>query len=558
MSVTKRSRDPKRQLGQFLTPDSISSQMVSSLRLGRDTRVLEPSMGNGSFILPLIEAFLPFYEGTLQEKLATILTRNIWGVEIDQTLFDQCVQRIRDRWGYFPHKHNLILADYFTADVSADGVPILFDVIIGNPPFGGTFNPDIEDKLDAVYGIRDGNKIKKETYAFFLVKSIDALARGGVLKFICSDTFLTIHTMRGLRAYLINHGSLTINRLEHFSEETNHPMVVLSYLHGAKSDVISIDEMQITKSLLQKTGNLSLGIRPEWENYFDGPRMGDFFVATSGMTTGKNEYFVREIVDGYVIEPYDFEFFEEPVSLKLEIEKARLGKLSVRQRNKLVALESAGTTVRNLRLVKRSEPKRVPLPHEHYRYYNKGTSEIIYAAPSHAIFWKDDGDAVITYKKNGNWYLRGVGGLPYFLREGLTWQLIANRMHTRYLPTGYILDSGAPCAFPREGVGSDEIYFAIGWTLTNTCTRILKEVINHTKNIQSKDFERLPYPFWVSATNRSAVIGLVSELIGRANDGESFNHKLSVVRALDSYFEFPQQKNVQSYSALSKQSKLQY
>ena len=49
------------------------------------------------------------------------------------------------------------------------------------------------------------------------------------------------------------------------------------------------------------------------------------------MTIGKNEHFVREIVDGKIIEPYQFEFFDEPITLAREIARARLGKLSAKK-----------------------------------------------------------------------------------------------------------------------------------------------------------------------------------------------------------------------------------
>ena len=34
--------------------------------------------------------------------------------------------------------------------------------------------------------------------------------------------------------------------------------------------------------------------------------------------------------------------------------------------------------------------------------------------------------------------------------------------------------------------------------MSPNATNILKKTINHTKNIQSKDIEKLPYPIWVS------------------------------------------------------------
>ncbi len=57
-------------------------------------------------------------------------------------------------------------------------LPETFDLIVGNPPFGGTFDPEIEDTLDARLGRRFGIKVKKETYAFFIVACIDLLRPG--------------------------------------------------------------------------------------------------------------------------------------------------------------------------------------------------------------------------------------------------------------------------------------------------------------------------------------------------------------------------------------------
>ncbi len=72
-----------------------------------------------------------------------------------------------------------------------------FGAIIGNPPFGGTFDRHIEDELDRRYGGYWGAKLKKETCSFFIAKALDELAPGGTVAFICSDTFLTIKTMAG-------------------------------------------------------------------------------------------------------------------------------------------------------------------------------------------------------------------------------------------------------------------------------------------------------------------------------------------------------------------------
>ena len=517
MSQTKTLRNRKRQLGQFLTPSEIAYRLVSDLSLTRDSKVLEPSFGDGSFILPLIDKFLPLYGGTGAERLDHILTRNIYGVELDSALYAQCLQKIQQRWGYCPTQHNFANADFFRTTF-----PNGFDYIIGNPPFGGTIAPDIQDKLDREFGWRGGLKIKKETYSFFIVKCLDLLKPNGHLRFICSDTFLTINTMQGLRRLLLDTGAPEVTRLDVFSEETKYAMVVLDFAKTGPAEALILDGKPVPREQIALTGNYSWQITREFAPYFAGPKLGDFLVATSGMTIGANDLFVREIKDSQITEPYAFEFFDDPITLENEVNRARLGFLSPKMRTEIIARGCGGETRRNVRVVPRGEPLPMTLPHPDYRFYNKAQNALVYAPPTHAVYWKDEGDAVLTFKKNGNWYLHGVGGQKHFGREGLTWQLISQTLNARYLPPGYILDSGAPCGFLREGVSPDELYFILGWTFSSLCHRLLKEVINHTKNIQGKDFERLPYPFWVSAEVKAEVIARVQEIVAEGIAGRMF------------------------------------
>ncbi len=128
--------------------------------------------------------------------------------------------------------------------------------------------------------------------------------------------------------------------------------------------------------------------------------------------------------------------------------------------------------------------------------------------------------------------------MKYFGREGLSWALIAPRLYPRYLPAGYILDSGGPCAFLRRGVEHDELFFLIGWALTDLCNRILKEVLNHTRNIQSKDFERLPYPVWVNTESKRHAVRTVKTLVTKGESGDVFSLKSKEIRGLNALFDW--------------------
>ena len=518
-----------------MTPVSLAERIVSRLELCASSRVLEPSFGDGSFLVPLIRQLAEFHNGTPTERLHAVLTRNLYGIEIDPQLRSVALAKIESEFGPLPAQHNLVRGDFFCVEYFTG----FFDCIVGNPPYGGTFDPNLEDRLDRLYGFWDGHKLKKETYSFFIARSLEWLAEGGTLNFIASDTMLTIKTMSGLRRKLMDYGACAVESLPSFSDETNQPTLVLHAVRGPRSEEVNVDGRRLKRDVIDLTGNFSWQVHDEMEQYFRGPTLGDFVVATSGMTIGRNELFLRQLDGGSVTEPYEFEFYEDPITLDRELERARLHKLSPKLRDRFSEQERQGATRRNLRAVPLTEPRKVQLPHDHYRFYNKATSAIVYEPPRWVVFWRDEGDAVLTFKRNGPWYLHGVGGQKYFGREGLTWQLISPRLNMRYLPAGYILDSGAPCLFLRRGVPHEELWFVLGWSLTSEATRVLKTVINHTRNIQSKDVERLPYPHWVTPETKAEIIALVERMVADAQAGSVFDRQSPELRKLDGMFAFP-------------------
>ncbi len=530
----KRERSTVRQRGQFMTPPAVSESLIKGLSLSAATTALEPSFGDGSFLVPLIEKLVACTPGDPRQRFEEVMRENLFGVELDEDLYATALATIAERFGPLPADHHLVCGDFFRTYPTS--WPAQFDLIIGNPPFGGTFDAEIEDTLDRHYGSYGGHKLKKETYSFFAAKSIEHLATGGQLLFICSDTFLTIKTMRGLRELLIDSGRVSVNPLPSAFETVAQPMVVLDLRKGAPSDSVEIRNRRLPRSAMAKTGNFSWGVDLESARLFDGPHLSEFIVASGGMTIGRNDLFVREIqADGTIIEPFTFEFFERPITLERELACARLHRLSDKMQAKIREREARGETRRAVNVAERGEAMTIALPHPNYLPYNKASSERFYASPTRVVYWKDDGDAVLTFKRDGPWYLHGVGGKPYFLREGLTWQLVAPKLKVRYLPSGYILDSGAPCAFLHEGVDPDELYVILAWLQTELATTLLKTVINHTRNIQGKDVERLPYPFWAPPDARARAAQMVRREVDKLIAGEP--GEASLVAQLDEVFD---------------------
>lgn len=541
VAKTKLTRNSKQQLGQFMTPSLLVSSVLSESNIifTLESRILEPSLGEGAFIFGFIEKLLPLYPNNISriDKVLLILERNIFGVEYDKELFQKFQKAILEEYkvDLDKIKNNFFVGDFF--DYRA---PVKFDYIIGNPPFGGSFNPVTEDALDKQYGQWNQWKIKKETYAFFTVACLKLLENNGVLSFILSDTFLTISTMQGLRRFAFNQGAIDVKALNYFSDETQYGMAILNISKDKHLEYIKFNNAKILLKDIENTPNYSWKINSDYNKYFGNKKLSDFIVASSGMTVGKNELFLRKInEDNSIYETYNFSLGVQKITLADEVKRARLGKISPGKRIEIIKAEEAGNTRKIMEIIPKEKPIRISLPNKNYRFYNKATNACYYEKPKAVIYWANDGEAVYTFKKSGPWYLHGVGGKPFFKKEGLTWNLIATSIKARYLPEGYILDSGAPVAILKPEVSKDELWFIMGWINTKLATDILKVVINHTKNIQGKDIEKMPYPVWVSKANKSKAIKLVQELVSRLESNSINDEEVAKkVLALDKLYSY--------------------
>ena len=69
--------------------------------------------------------------------------------------------------------------------------------------------------------------------------------------------------------------------------------------------------------------------------------------------------------------------------------------------------------------------------------------------------------------------------------------------------------------------------------------RILKTVINHTRNIQSKDVERLPYPWWVNEADKATAVQLTRAAVETAMSGRTFDRHDPEIVEIANLYSFP-------------------
>lgn len=158
-------------------------------------RLLEPSFGDGDFLLPAVERLLEAYfrEGGTAARMWTALAGAIRAVELHRDSFERTADGIRDRLvgaGLAVAEAQALCAEWLICDdFLLCPLPDAFDVVIGNPPY--VRQERIPAALLAEYRSRYRTLYDRaDLYVPFYERALDLLAPGGVLGFICANRWL--------------------------------------------------------------------------------------------------------------------------------------------------------------------------------------------------------------------------------------------------------------------------------------------------------------------------------------------------------------------------------
>ena len=157
-------------------------------------RLLEPSFGNGDFLIPAVERLLQAWQaaGAKGEPMV-VLGPCIRAVELHRHTYERTFAAVvqlltsadipsgaalalTDHW--------LLCGDFLLDDLSDD-----FDVVVGNPPYvrqeliPPVLLAEYRNRYNTVYD-------RADLYIPFIERSLRALKTGGVLGFICADRWM--------------------------------------------------------------------------------------------------------------------------------------------------------------------------------------------------------------------------------------------------------------------------------------------------------------------------------------------------------------------------------
>lgn len=232
----------KKAFGMFFTPEHIVDFMVMLIeteRLKKGGVILEPACGLAQF-LSGIRRNLPWLY-----KKATL-----FGVEINEKLVDYLKK------SELAKKIKFLQADYLLWES-----PKLFDLIIGNPPYG---IPSISSHYPIKVPPQVKEKYKKEfqtwhgkynVYGAFIEKSIRLLKEGGQLIFIVPASFMVLDEFKKLRILMATQGKTQIIYMgtQIFKPEADICTVILNFIKTRnENSLLTLSEYKNMKIYLIK------------------------------------------------------------------------------------------------------------------------------------------------------------------------------------------------------------------------------------------------------------------------------------------------------------------
>lgn len=160
-------------------------------------RLIEPSFGNGSFLLPAIERLVQSYKNQ-QDKASKLLIgidlpSSIRAVEINSVIFEVTSQKVTElliKNGFTKSQsENLVKSWLIKGDFLLEEFGTDFTYVVGNPPYirqeliPATLIAEYRRRYKTIYD-------RADIYIPFIEKSLALLEKKGTLGFICSDRWM--------------------------------------------------------------------------------------------------------------------------------------------------------------------------------------------------------------------------------------------------------------------------------------------------------------------------------------------------------------------------------
>jgi adenine-specific DNA methylase len=282
----------KKENGIYYTPEVLANFLVDSLIKSDGLSVFDPAYGGGALLLAA--------KAKMKESSYRIDNSSLFGCD---------KHPVNGLLGSLP-KSNLVEIDFFS--FSTDNK---YDVVLTNPPYVRQ-QIQAKEQIEAYRANNpnlDGLHNRADLWAYFLVKSIDHLKKGGSLGAILPWSFIQADYAKPIRANLLNKFEnirLLALKNKYFAGVDERILIVwlnnygesntkieFAYSKEVKRNISFIDlsrESWVSNTILPEKGNSLKFVFDQLSKVYGFKSFNNYASSLIGIVTGANKFFIKD------------------------------------------------------------------------------------------------------------------------------------------------------------------------------------------------------------------------------------------------------------------------
>jgi hypothetical protein len=218
----------------------VAAHYVALAELLREVRVIDPACGSGAFLVEAFDQLHDEYDkinraisGALGTPGQTsildldrrILRENLFGLDLLPESVEISRLSIWLKTARPGERLETLDATIRAADSLREGENGLFDVVVGNPPWGADIDGWTQQELVQRF---PASGEEKDSYAIFVIRAWELLKPGGILAFVLPNSWLTVLGYEDFRRWLLRHFEIIeVTNIWKVFSDVNHDAAML-------------------------------------------------------------------------------------------------------------------------------------------------------------------------------------------------------------------------------------------------------------------------------------------------------------------------------------------
>ena len=184
---------------QVFTPENYVKKLLDSIGYTKNLqgkKILENSCGDGNILVAIVQRYIDdgVLNGLSEEEIRLGLSRDIYGIEIDQKQYEKCIKNLNR----VLRKNSIKDVEWqvFNTDYLRWNENMIFEFIVGNPPYITYSELKKEEQRYVKENFITCQKGKFDYCYAFIEKGIQSLTQDGKMAYLIpSSIFKTVFGM---------------------------------------------------------------------------------------------------------------------------------------------------------------------------------------------------------------------------------------------------------------------------------------------------------------------------------------------------------------------------